>query len=187
MVLRGENRRKAQVPDLVTIGRGPDCPALLIMRNGKTNRYHKVEYMGALRNKEILLCPLSALGFHFFWRWGYFSAGPTTTTTCTRCRGRSNTRSANGPTRGSGTGSRSCSSAPESSRPRRLTPPGSRRRGTRRWEGSTRRSTRPRSGGPAGGRTMRYPVYTSPRCREHSCARRLGWRPCGRKPTGACH
>lgn len=26
--------------------------------------------MGVLRNK-ILLCPLSALGFYFFWRWGF--------------------------------------------------------------------------------------------------------------------
>lgn len=64
MVLRGESRRMAQVPDLVI-----DLPnegLLLIMRNGKTNQHHKVEYMGALRNKEILLCPLSARGFYFF-------------------------------------------------------------------------------------------------------------------------
>ena len=40
-------RRLAHVPDLVTIdlpNEGPTpCPALLIMRNGKTNKHHKVE------------------------------------------------------------------------------------------------------------------------------------------------
>jgi hypothetical protein len=46
------------------------------MRNGKVNKHHKVEYMGALRN-NVLLYPLSALGFYFFffWRWGYVVAG----------------------------------------------------------------------------------------------------------------
>jgi centromere DNA-binding complex CBF3 subunit-like protein len=80
MVLRGESRRIAQLPDLVTLSlpnEGPTpCEALiLIMRNGKVNKHHKVEYMGALRNKDVLLCPLSALGFYFFWRWGYVVAG----------------------------------------------------------------------------------------------------------------
>jgi centromere DNA-binding complex CBF3 subunit-like protein len=65
MVLRGESRRMAQVPDLVIDL--PNEDLLLIMRNGKTNQHHKVEYRGALRNKEILLCPLSARGFYFFW------------------------------------------------------------------------------------------------------------------------
>ena len=45
------------------------------MRNGKMNKHHKVEYMGAMRNKDVLLCPLSALGFYFFWRWAYVVAG----------------------------------------------------------------------------------------------------------------
>ena len=82
MVLRGENRRMAQLPDLVTIsllGEGPTpCDALvLIMRNGKVNKFHKVECMGALRNRDPLLCPLSALAFYFFWRWGYVVTDPT--------------------------------------------------------------------------------------------------------------
>ena len=63
---------------------------------------------------------------------------------------------------GSGTGPRSRSSAPEFSRPRRPTPPGSRRRGTRRWKGSTR---------PAGGPATPCRAYTSPRYRANSCAR----------------
>jgi len=58
------SRRIAQLPDLVTPFRGPDAKALIrIMRNGKVNKHHKVEYMGALRNKDVLLCPLCALGF----------------------------------------------------------------------------------------------------------------------------
>lgn len=80
MVLRGESRRWAQLADLVTLplpNEGPTlCHALiLIMRNGKLNKHHKVEYMGALRNKDLLLCPLSSLGFYFFWRWGYVVKG----------------------------------------------------------------------------------------------------------------
>jgi Centromere DNA-binding protein complex CBF3 subunit, domain 2/Transcriptional activator of glycolytic enzymes len=82
MVLRGESRRMAQLPDLVTIPlphEGPTpCDALvLVMRNGKVNKFHKVEYMGAIRNRDPLLCPLSALAFYFFWRWGYVVTDPT--------------------------------------------------------------------------------------------------------------
>jgi hypothetical protein len=47
------------------------------MRNGKVNKFHKVEYMGALRNRDPLLCLLSALAFYFFWRWGYVVTDPT--------------------------------------------------------------------------------------------------------------
>ena len=80
MVLRGESRRWAQLPDLLTLplaNEGPTtCDALiLIMRNGKLNKHHKVEYIGALCNKDILLCPLSSLAFYFFWQWGYVVGG----------------------------------------------------------------------------------------------------------------
>ena len=64
MVLRGESRRIAQLPDLVILSllnEGPTpCEVLtLIMRNGKANKHHKVEYMGpplpALRPGLLLL------------------------------------------------------------------------------------------------------------------------------------
>ena len=82
MVLRDESRRLVQVPDLVTLDlpdEGPTpCPALiLILRNGEANPDDKVEYMGAIRNKDVLLCPLSSLGFYFFWRWGHVTTGAT--------------------------------------------------------------------------------------------------------------
>jgi centromere DNA-binding complex CBF3 subunit-like protein len=98
--LRGESRRIAQLPDLVPLpNEGPTpCEALiLIMWKWKVNKHHKVEYMGVLRNKDVLFCPLSALGFYFFWRWGYVvtgshpgkqsvpcrpSSSPATITTC---------------------------------------------------------------------------------------------------------
>jgi hypothetical protein len=80
MALRGESRRWVQLPDPITLpllNEGPTiCDGLiLIMRNGKLNKYHKVEYMGAFRTKDVLLCPLSSLGFYFFWRWGYVEGG----------------------------------------------------------------------------------------------------------------
>ena len=62
----GESRRMAELPDLVGLplpnGGPTHCSALvLIMRNGKVNKFYKVEYMGTLRNNDLLLCPLSAL------------------------------------------------------------------------------------------------------------------------------
>src|SRR6266480_7829304 len=76
MVLRGESRCMAQLPDIIAVklsneGPTPCWALILIMRNGKLNRYHKIEYMGAIRNREVLLCPLSNLAFYFFWRWGF--------------------------------------------------------------------------------------------------------------------
>jgi hypothetical protein len=41
-----------------------------IMTQGKLNKHGKVEYMGCLRNVDPILCPLSALAFYFFFRWG---------------------------------------------------------------------------------------------------------------------
>jgi len=34
------------------------------------NQHGKIEYMGCIRNSDPLLCPLSALAFYFFNRWG---------------------------------------------------------------------------------------------------------------------
>ena len=40
------------------------------MRQGKQNQHGKIEYMGCMRNVDPVLCPLSALAFYFFNRWG---------------------------------------------------------------------------------------------------------------------
>jgi len=43
---------------------------LMSMRQGKQNQHGKVEYMGCMRNVNPIVCPLSALAFYFFYRWG---------------------------------------------------------------------------------------------------------------------
>ena len=43
---------------------------VMTMHQGKMNQFRKVEYMGCLRNIDPVLCPLSALAFYFFFRWG---------------------------------------------------------------------------------------------------------------------
>ena len=46
------------------------------MRQGKQNQHGKIEYMGCMRNVDPVLCPLSALAFYFFNRWGRDGATP---------------------------------------------------------------------------------------------------------------
>ena len=48
---------------------------VMVMRQGKRNQHGKVEYMGCMRNKDPVLCPLSALAFYFFFCWGRDGAG----------------------------------------------------------------------------------------------------------------
>src|SRR6266480_7155834 len=77
-VTRGENRRDVQLTDRMLIeleDEGPipheAVPCMVItMHQGKMNQFRKVEYMGCLRNINPILCPLSALAFYFFFRWG---------------------------------------------------------------------------------------------------------------------
>jgi hypothetical protein len=49
---------------------------IMTMRQGKVNQRGKVEYIGCIRNIDSLLCPLSALAFYFFNRWGKAGAQP---------------------------------------------------------------------------------------------------------------
>ena len=42
---------------------------LLIMDNGKTNQFGKIQYGVAIRHRNPLLCTLSHLAFYFFYRW----------------------------------------------------------------------------------------------------------------------
>jgi hypothetical protein len=83
-VTRGESRRDVQLADLVLIeleneGPKPDesVPCMIMtMRQGKQNQHGKIEYMGCMRNVDPILCPLSALAFYFFSRWGKQGAQP---------------------------------------------------------------------------------------------------------------
>ena len=49
---------------------------IMTMRQGKQNQHGKIEYMGCMRNLDPILCPLSALAFYFFNRWGRHGAQP---------------------------------------------------------------------------------------------------------------
>ncbi|KAF2186420.1 hypothetical protein K469DRAFT_455732, partial [Zopfia rhizophila CBS 207.26] len=76
-VTQGESRRDVQLADLVLIkleNEGPKpnelAPCMvMLMRQGKQNQHGKVEYMGCMRNSDLILCPLSALAFCFFYHW----------------------------------------------------------------------------------------------------------------------
>jgi hypothetical protein len=74
MVTRGETRRIAELADLA-LTKWPDFASLtpcfavvLQMLNGKTNKYSKAEYIGAMRHKNLILCTMSALARYLFWR-----------------------------------------------------------------------------------------------------------------------
>ena len=49
---------------------------IMTMRQGRQNQHGKIEYMGCIRNVDPLICPLSALAFYFFHRWGRQYAQP---------------------------------------------------------------------------------------------------------------
>ena len=49
---------------------------IMTMRQGKQNQHGKIEYMGCIRNIDPVICPLSALAFYFFHRWGRQYAQP---------------------------------------------------------------------------------------------------------------
>jgi Centromere DNA-binding protein complex CBF3 subunit, domain 2 len=75
MVTRGESRRIAELADLSLLqwpkhhGPTPCFGIILKTSNGKTNKYGKMQYMGALRHKDPLLCTMGAIAQYFFWRW----------------------------------------------------------------------------------------------------------------------
>lgn len=74
-VTRGETRRNAELADLCGLilnnkeGVSECFCAVLTMSNGKTNKYGRMQFMGALRHKRLEVCPLNALAFYFFLRW----------------------------------------------------------------------------------------------------------------------
>jgi len=77
MLLRGESRRGAELPDLQLLhlqneGSSPAPCLLYVMSNEKTNQNNRTEYAGALRHRDIRLCSLSAMANYFVWRWEQF-------------------------------------------------------------------------------------------------------------------
>lgn len=74
LLLRGESRRRAELPDLQLLlleneGCAPAPCLLYIMSNGKTNQNGRIEYQGLLRHRDIRLCAFSAIASYFVWRW----------------------------------------------------------------------------------------------------------------------
>ncbi|KAL3694617.1 hypothetical protein R1sor_008268 [Riccia sorocarpa] len=73
-LMRGESVRAMELPDLhsVVLDREgvSECHALiLVMRQGKTNQFGRLDVAACLRNREVSACPVGILGFYFFWRW----------------------------------------------------------------------------------------------------------------------
>ncbi|KAE8213934.1 hypothetical protein CF319_g9129, partial [Tilletia indica] len=71
---RGETMRGAQLADLFALplpNEGTQsCHALvLIMNNGKTNQFGRLEYGGCMRYKEVVECPHAAMGIYLFERF----------------------------------------------------------------------------------------------------------------------
>ena len=75
LVTRGETRRAAELADLSLLqwpkhhGPTPCFAVVMKMSNGKTNKFWKIEYMGAMRHKDPMLCTMGAAAQYLFWRW----------------------------------------------------------------------------------------------------------------------
>jgi len=73
-VLRGENRRKLELPDMSLLeypreeGPTPCFALVFLLSNGKMNKTGKTQYMGAMRHRGPLLCTQGALAQYLFWR-----------------------------------------------------------------------------------------------------------------------
>jgi hypothetical protein len=82
-LLRGDDARRAELADMfsvkmdftdtsyISVGQGEGRPMALVIliNNGKTNQTGRMEYGGALRHKNYLICPVSSCAFYFFWRF----------------------------------------------------------------------------------------------------------------------
>ena len=75
-MMRGERRRAGQLADLFALDLkhegpvGTDCTAMvLLMDNGKTNKFGRLEYVTVVRNKDPLLCTMANVAFYLFYRW----------------------------------------------------------------------------------------------------------------------
>lgn len=75
-LLRGESARQAEFPDLQVVNLEDEgigkCPALvLIMRQGKTNKFGRLEIGACMRNAKVEICPFMMLGTYFFARFHF--------------------------------------------------------------------------------------------------------------------
>jgi hypothetical protein len=73
MLTRGGDRRAAEISDLFTFefkGEGPTwcMPLIFTTQAGKQNQHGRLETIGALRNKNPLICTLSGLAFYLLYR-----------------------------------------------------------------------------------------------------------------------
>lgn len=59
---------------------GQNCLAVVsVIRQGKTNHFGKKQMAGFYRHKDVEICPVSALGFYFFYRFAIaFESFPKT-------------------------------------------------------------------------------------------------------------
>ena len=75
LVTRGETRRAAQLADLSLLqwpkhhGPTPCFAVVMKMSNGKTNKLGKIEYMGAMRHKDPMLCTMGAAAHNLLGGW----------------------------------------------------------------------------------------------------------------------
>lgn len=73
-LMRGESVRMCELADLFALKLAnegfSECQALVVILNqGKTNQFGKKELGACLRNKEVSICPHSALALFLFSRW----------------------------------------------------------------------------------------------------------------------
>jgi hypothetical protein len=73
-LLRGESIRNFEFPDMFSLtlqNEGfTECLALVtMMSQGKENKYGRRDLGACLRNKDVVICPVGALGFHLFERF----------------------------------------------------------------------------------------------------------------------
>lgn len=81
MLLRGENNRTAQLPDLFAMqlpneGSTVCWLLLMIINNGKTNQLNRLEYGISARHRHVLRCPIGHLAFYLFFRWNIMREAP---------------------------------------------------------------------------------------------------------------
>ncbi|KAK9235132.1 hypothetical protein V1525DRAFT_447189 [Lipomyces kononenkoae] len=74
LLLRGNSRRQIELADLYLLpleNEGPTkCKSLAVLLcNGKTNQHGRVDHAGAMRNLEVLVCPVFLLDLHLFYRF----------------------------------------------------------------------------------------------------------------------
>jgi hypothetical protein len=76
LLARGELRRMMQLPDFFAVPFEDEGPTkclgvIAVFSQAKQNQHGKIDYMGMVRNKDVLVCPVGALAAYFFWRWHF--------------------------------------------------------------------------------------------------------------------